>query len=258
MLISLAPSPSAQPVPLDDLAELVAGGRARCARRSPRPSTAARCPNCVSRRGGLSADLLSIKGTVFSRQMGGRGSRRASCSPARQRGSPSQSSAALIPGGRGSRRAAPHRGSPGGSPSHLAASSAVQPATRTGDTGRGVLRGPFRLPTGGLPNPRPGRDTSSRSSAPSSPGCARRPASPTSAPSRSPYARPVCCVELKSLKLYLQRFRDRAPSTRRSSIACSTTSSRSARPRRLTIVGAFTPRGGITTKGAVAHEAGSS
>ena len=50
VLISLAPSPSAQPVPLDNLAELV---RASGPRRSPRPSTAARCPNwcSASRRG---------------------------------------------------------------------------------------------------------------------------------------------------------------------------------------------------------------
>jgi 7-cyano-7-deazaguanine reductase len=63
------------------------------------------------------------------------------------------------------------------------------------------------------------------------------------------------CVELKSLKLYLQRFRNEG-------VFYETIVNRllddfvgACRPRRCTVVGAFTPRGGITTTVTSTYEA---
>jgi 7-cyano-7-deazaguanine reductase len=63
------------------------------------------------------------------------------------------------------------------------------------------------------------------------------------------------CVELKSLKLYLQRFRQEG-------IFYETVVNRllddfvkACKPRRCMVVGAFTPRGGITTTVTCAYEA---
>lgn len=63
------------------------------------------------------------------------------------------------------------------------------------------------------------------------------------------------CVELKSLKLYLQRFRDIG-------IFYETVVNRllddfvsACRPRRCQVIGAFTPRGGITTTVTCSYEA---
>jgi 7-cyano-7-deazaguanine reductase len=62
------------------------------------------------------------------------------------------------------------------------------------------------------------------------------------------------CVELKSLKLYLQQFRNEG-------IFYETATNRILddlvavlEPRRMTIVAAFTPRGGITTSVTVTHQ----
>ncbi len=63
------------------------------------------------------------------------------------------------------------------------------------------------------------------------------------------------CVELKSLKLYLQRFRDEG-------IFYESVVNRllddfvaACRPRRCRVVGSFTPRGGITTSVTCVYEA---
>ena len=57
------------------------------------------------------------------------------------------------------------------------------------------------------------------------------------------------CVESKSLKLYLWRFRDRARrSPRRSRRRSPARSSHSARPRRVTVTLTQRPRGGITVE----------
>jgi 7-cyano-7-deazaguanine reductase len=64
------------------------------------------------------------------------------------------------------------------------------------------------------------------------------------------------CVELKSLKLYLQRFRNQG-------IFYESVVNRllddfvaACQPCRCQVVGAFTPRGGITTSVTCRHEAG--
>ena len=55
------------------------------------------------------------------------------------------------------------------------------------------------------------------------------------------------CVELKSLKLYLQRYRDRGVFYEHVVNRLLDDFVAACRPRRCRVVGAFTPRGGITT-----------
>src|SRR6478736_10242242 len=55
------------------------------------------------------------------------------------------------------------------------------------------------------------------------------------------------CVELKSLKLYLQRFRDQGIFYEQVTNRLLDDIVERLRPRRCTVVGAFTPRGGITS-----------
>ena len=70
------------------------------------------------------------------------------------------------------------------------------------------------------------------------------------------YTPAALCVELKSLKLYLQRFRNQG-------VFYETLVNRllddfvaASRPVRCRVVGAFTPRGGITTTVTCLYEAG--
>ena len=55
------------------------------------------------------------------------------------------------------------------------------------------------------------------------------------------------CVELKSLKLYLQRFRNQGIFYENVINRLLEDFVQACRPRKLKVVGAFTPRGGITT-----------
>lgn len=55
------------------------------------------------------------------------------------------------------------------------------------------------------------------------------------------------CVELKSLKLYLQRYRNEGAFYEQVVNRLLDDFLKACRPRRCEIVGAFTPRGGITT-----------
>ncbi|MBI3822076.1 MAG: NADPH-dependent 7-cyano-7-deazaguanine reductase QueF [Planctomycetes bacterium] len=55
------------------------------------------------------------------------------------------------------------------------------------------------------------------------------------------------CVELKSLKLYLQRFRNEGIFYEHVINRLLDDFVKACSPRRLKVVGAFTPRGGITT-----------
>ena len=63
------------------------------------------------------------------------------------------------------------------------------------------------------------------------------------------------CVELKSLKLYLQRFRNEGIFYEMVINRIMDDFAAACRPRRLTVVGAFTPRGGITTTVTCRYEA---
>jgi 7-cyano-7-deazaguanine reductase len=62
------------------------------------------------------------------------------------------------------------------------------------------------------------------------------------------------CVELKSLKLYLQSFRNQGIFYENVSNRILDDLVATLAPRRLKLVAAFTPRGGITTSVTVEHE----
>ena len=63
------------------------------------------------------------------------------------------------------------------------------------------------------------------------------------------------CVELKSLKLYLQRFRDQGIFYENVINRLLDDFVKAVQPRRLKVVGAFTPRGGISTTVTCVYEA---
>ena len=63
------------------------------------------------------------------------------------------------------------------------------------------------------------------------------------------------CVELKSLKLYLQRFRNDGIFYENVTNRILDDLVAVLHPRRMKLVAAFTPRGGITTSVTVTHEA---
>jgi 7-cyano-7-deazaguanine reductase len=63
------------------------------------------------------------------------------------------------------------------------------------------------------------------------------------------------CVELRSLKLYLQRFRNEGAFYETVVNRILDDFVKTVRPRRCQLIGAFTPRGGITTTITSRHEA---
>jgi 7-cyano-7-deazaguanine reductase len=63
------------------------------------------------------------------------------------------------------------------------------------------------------------------------------------------------CVELKSLKLYLQQFRNEGIFYEHATNRILDDLVAVLQPRRMTLHAAFTPRGGITTSVTVTHEA---
>ncbi len=63
------------------------------------------------------------------------------------------------------------------------------------------------------------------------------------------------CVELKSLKLYLQRFRNQGIFYEHAVNRILDDFVAACQPARCRVVGAFTPRGGIATTVTVSHEA---
>lgn len=64
------------------------------------------------------------------------------------------------------------------------------------------------------------------------------------------------CVELKSLKLYLQRFRGQGIFYENVVNRLLDDFLKAANPRRVKVIGAFTPRGGITTTVTCIYEMG--
>jgi 7-cyano-7-deazaguanine reductase len=62
------------------------------------------------------------------------------------------------------------------------------------------------------------------------------------------------CVELKSLKLYLQQFRNEGIFYEHATNRILDDLVAVVEPRRMTLVAAFTPRGGITTTVTVSYE----
>ncbi len=69
------------------------------------------------------------------------------------------------------------------------------------------------------------------------------------------YTPAALCVELKSLKLYLQRYRNQGAFYETVVNRLLDDFVAACRPRRCRVVGAFTPRGGITTTVTCLYEA---
>lgn len=68
------------------------------------------------------------------------------------------------------------------------------------------------------------------------------------------YTPDTLCVELKSLKLYLQRYRNQGIFYENVTNRLLEDFVAACQPRRLTVVGAFTARGGIRTTVTCVHE----
>jgi len=69
------------------------------------------------------------------------------------------------------------------------------------------------------------------------------------------YVPAATCLELKSLKLYLFGYRDRGIFYEHAVNTILDDLTRSCQPRRMTVTGAFNPRGGITARVTAAYEA---
>ena len=98
-----------------------------------------------------------------------------------------------------------------------------------------------------FPNPAPGRDYTIEIVCPEFTSVCPKTGQPDFGTITYRYTPEAKCVELKSLKLYLNRFRNQG-------IFYETVVNRllddfvkASQPRRCTVVGAFTPRGGIRT-----------
>ena len=106
-----------------------------------------------------------------------------------------------------------------------------------------------------FPNPRPGRDYAIEIVCPEFTSMCPKTGQPDFGTITFIYTPDRVCVELKSLKLYLQRFRNQGIFYEAVVNRLLDDFVQVAQPRRLKVVGAFTPRGGITTTVTCTHEA---
>src|SRR6059058_3883624 len=98
-----------------------------------------------------------------------------------------------------------------------------------------------------FPNPRPGRDFTVEIVCPEFTSVCPKTGQPDFGTITFTYTPGESCVELKSLKLYLQRFRDQGIFYEAVTNRLLDDIVAVLQPRRCKVVGAFTPRGGITT-----------
>ena len=96
-------------------------------------------------------------------------------------------------------------------------------------------------------NPSPGRDYSIEIVCPEFTSVCPKTGQPDFGTVTYTYTPDECCVELKSLKLYLQRFRNQGIYYEAVVNRLLDDLVKACRPRRCKVVGAFTPRGGIST-----------
>jgi 7-cyano-7-deazaguanine reductase len=105
-----------------------------------------------------------------------------------------------------------------------------------------------------FPNPAPGRDYVIEIICPEFTSVCPKTGQPDFGTITYTYTPLNACVELKSLKLYLQRFRDQGIFYEQVINRLLDDFVAACRPRRCKVVGAFTPRGGITTNVTCAYE----
>jgi len=98
-----------------------------------------------------------------------------------------------------------------------------------------------------FPNPRPERDYEIAMVCPEFTSVCPKTGLPDFGEIRIAYVPDALCVELKSLKLYLVEYRNRGLFYEQAINQILDDLVAACRPRRMTVVGDFTPRGGITT-----------
>ncbi len=99
-----------------------------------------------------------------------------------------------------------------------------------------------------FPNPRPERDYEIAIDCPEFTSVCPKTGMPDFGPIRIPYTAEATCVELKSLKYYLNEFRNRGIFYEAVTNLILDDLVALLAPRRMTVVGDFSARGGITTK----------
>jgi 7-cyano-7-deazaguanine reductase len=103
-------------------------------------------------------------------------------------------------------------------------------------------------------NPNPGRDYSIEIICPEFTSLCPKTGQPDFGTITYTYTPAAVCVELRSLKLYLQRYRNQGIFYEHVVNRLLDDFVTALRPRRCRVVGAFTPRGGITTTVTCVHE----
>ncbi|MCS7020995.1 MAG: preQ(1) synthase [Gemmataceae bacterium] len=98
-----------------------------------------------------------------------------------------------------------------------------------------------------FPNPRPGRDYTIEIVCPEFTSVCPKTGQPDFGTIIFTYVPDQWCVELKSLKLYLQRYRNMGIFYEQLTNRLLDDFVRACQPRRCTVVSKWTPRGGITT-----------
>jgi 7-cyano-7-deazaguanine reductase len=104
-------------------------------------------------------------------------------------------------------------------------------------------------------NPAPGRDYTIEIVCPEFTSLCPKTGQPDFGTVTFTYTPDALCVELKSLKLYLQRYRNQGAFYEAVVNRVLDDFVKACRPRRCKVVGAFTPRGGITTSVTCVFEA---
>ena len=107
-----------------------------------------------------------------------------------------------------------------------------------------------------FPNPRPGRAYTIEIVCPEFTSLCPKTGQPDFGTITFRYTPAELCVELKALKLYLQRFRNEGIFYEAVVNRLLDDFVAACRPTVCTVTGAFTPRGGITTTVTCTHEAG--
>jgi 7-cyano-7-deazaguanine reductase len=106
-----------------------------------------------------------------------------------------------------------------------------------------------------FPNPNPGRDYVIEIVCPEFTSLCPKTGQPDFGTITFTYTPAQKCVELKSLKLYLQRYRNQGAFYETVVNRLLDDFVAAAQPRRCQVVGAFTPRGGITTRVCCVYQA---
>ncbi|MFO0846848.1 MAG: preQ(1) synthase [Gemmataceae bacterium] len=106
-----------------------------------------------------------------------------------------------------------------------------------------------------FPNPNPGRDYTIEIVCPEFTSLCPVTGQPDFGTITFTYTPAALCVELKALKLYLQRFRNEGIFYEAVTNRLLDDFVTACRPTRCQVTGAFTPRGGITTTVTCTHEA---